>query len=138
VILGAPHESSFVQSTLSAANFTIGYNSIHNAHPLPGEQVDYSKSADGGAIEDYGLIWMTKSPSGTRILVLAGLSSSGTAGVGEFFCDPERMELVYKQLRAESKTGAFPESWQVLLRIEAREYVPIKVSPVAVRITEGN
>jgi hypothetical protein len=137
VILGAPHESAFVQSTLSAANFTIGYNSIHNAHPLPGEQVDYSKSADGGAIEDYGLIWMTKSPSGTRILILAGLSSPGTAGVGEFFCDPERMEPIYKQLRAESNTGAFPESWQVLLRIEAREYVPIKVSPVAVRITEG-
>jgi hypothetical protein len=80
---------------------------------------------------------MTKSPSGTRILILAGLSSPGTAGVGEFFCDPERMEPIYKQLRAESKTGAFPESWQVLLRIEAREYVPIKVSPVAVRITEG-
>jgi hypothetical protein len=138
VILGAPHESTFAQSTLSAANFTIGYDSIHNAHPLPGEQVDYSKSGHGGAIEDYGLIWMAKSPSGTRILVLAGLSSPGTAGVGEFFCDPEQMDPIYKQLRAESKTGAFPESWQVLLRIEAREYVPIKVSPVAVRINEGN
>ena len=138
VILGAPHESEFAQSTLSAANFTIGYDSIHNAHPLPGEQVDYSKSGQGGMLEDYGLIWMTTSPSGTRVLVLAGLSSSGTAGVGEFFCDPERMEPIYKQLRAGSKTGAFPQSWQVLLRIEAREYVPIRVSPVAVRITEGS
>jgi hypothetical protein len=138
VILGAPHESAFAQSTLSAANFTIGYDSIHNAHPLPGEQVDYSKSGQGGTLEDYGLIWMTKSPSGTRVLVLAGLSSSGTAGVGEFFCDPERMEPVYKQLRAGSKAGAFPESWQVLLRIEVREYVPINVTPVAIRITGGN
>jgi len=138
VILGAPHESAFVQSTLSAANFTIGYDSIHNAHPLAGEQVDYSKSGHGGALEDYGLIWMTQSPSGTRTLVLAGLSSAGTAGVGEFFSDPEQMRPVYKQLRALSKTGTFPESWQVLLRIEVREYIPIKVSPVAVRITEGN
>jgi hypothetical protein len=138
VILGAPHESAFVQSTLSAANFTIGYDSIHNAHPLPGEQADYSKSGHGGMLEDYGLIWMTKSPSGTRILVLAGLSSAGTAGVGEFFSDPERMRPIYKQLRDQSKTGKFPESWQVLLRIEAREYVPVQVSPVAVRITEGN
>ena len=81
---------------------------------------------------------MTKSPSGTRILVLAGLSSAGTAGVGEFFSDPERMRPVYKQLRAGSKTGRFPESWQVLLRIEAREDVPITVNPVAIRITEGN
>jgi len=138
VILGAPHESAFVQSTLSAANFTIGYDSIHNSHPLPGEQADYSKSGHGGAIEDYGLIWMTKSPSGSRTLVLAGLSSAGTAGVGEFFTDPEQMRPVYKQLRALSKTGAFPESWQVLLRIEVREFVPVKVSPIAVRITQGS
>jgi hypothetical protein len=138
VILGAPHESAFVQSTLSAANFTIGYDSIHNAHPLPGEPVDYSKSGLGGAIEDYGLIWMTKSPSGTRTLVLAGLSSAGTAGVGEFFSDPEQMRPVYNQLRALSKTGTFPESWQVLLRIEVREFVPVKVSPIAMRITQGS
>lgn len=137
VILGAPHESAFVQSTLSAANFTIGYDSIHNAHPLPGEQADYSRSRHGDVSEDYGLIWMTKSPSGTRVLVLAGLSSSGTAGVGEFFSDPERMRPVYQQLRAGSKTGAFPESWQVLLRIEAREDVPVTVVPVAMRITTG-
>jgi len=138
VILGAPHESAFVQSTLSAANFTIGYDSIHNAHPLPGEQADYAKSGHGGAGEDYGLIWMTKSPSGARTLVLAGLSSAGTAGVGDFFSDPEKMRPVYKQLRALSKTGAFPESWQVLLRIEVREFVPVKVSPIAMRITQGS
>ena len=48
------------------------------------------------------------------------------------------MRPVYKQLRAMSKTGTFPESWQVLLRIEAREDVPITVTPVAMRITEGN
>jgi len=48
------------------------------------------------------------------------------------------MRQVYKQLRAQSKTGTFPESWQVLLRIEARDDVPIKVNPVAMRITEGN
>lgn len=138
VILGAPHESAFVQSTLSAANFTIGYDSIQNAHPVAGEQPSYSKSRHGDVLEDYGLIWMTKSPSGTRILVLAGLSSAGTAGVGEFFSDPERMRPVYKQLRDGSKSGKFPESWQVLLRIEAREDVPVKVSPVTMRITEGN
>jgi hypothetical protein len=138
VILGAPHESAFVQSTLSAANFTIGYNSIHNAHPLPGEQGDYFKTLEAGVIRDYGLIWMTKSPSGTRVLVLAGLSSPGTAGVGEFFSDPDQMRPVYKQLLAESKIGKFPESWQVLLRIDAREDVPIAVTPVAVRITGGN
>jgi hypothetical protein len=135
VILGAPHESKFVQDTLSAANFTIGYDSIHNAHPLAGEQADYSKTHNGDVIEDYGLIWMTRSPSGTRILVLAGLSSPGTAGVGEFFSDPERMKPVYQQLRAAAGSDNFPDSWQVLLRIQARQDVPVSVIPVAVRIT---
>jgi hypothetical protein len=135
VILGAPHESKFVQDTLSAANFTIGYNSIHNLHPLPGEQSEYSKTQSGDVIEDYGLIWMTQSPSGTRILVLAGLSSPGTAGVGEFFSDPERMKPVYQQLRAAAGSDNFPDSWQVLLRIQARQDVPVSVTPVAVRIT---
>lgn len=138
IILGAPHESAFVQSTLSAANFTIGYDSIQNAHPLPGEQASYTKLHHDDVLEDYGLIWMTKSPSGTRTLVLAGLSSAGTAGVGEFFSDPERMRPVYEQLRARSRSGTFPQSWQVLLRIEARQDVPIRVTPVALRITEPN
>ena len=135
LILGAPHESKFVQDTLSAANFTIGYDSIHNAHPLPGEQTEYSRSHDGDAIEDYGLIWMTRSPSGTRILVLAGLTSPGTAGVGEFFSDPQRMWPVYQQLRAAAGLHGFPDSWQVLLRIQARQDVPVSVTPIAVRIT---
>lgn len=138
MILGAPHESKFVQDTLSAANFTIGYDSIHNAHPQPGEQEDYTRSRDGAMLEDYGLIWMTQSPSGRRILVLAGLSSAGTAGVGEFFSDPERMLPVYQQLRTAAGSGRFPDSWQVLLRIKAREDVPVSVTPIAVRITRGS
>jgi hypothetical protein len=135
VILGAPHESKFVQDTLSAANFTVGYDSIHNAHPLPGEQVEYSRSLSKDVLEDYGLIWMTRSPSGTRILVLAGLTSAGTAGVGEFFSDPQRMWPVYQQLRAAAGSQGFPDSWQVLVRIQARQDVPVKVTPIAVRIT---
>jgi hypothetical protein len=137
VILGAPHESKFVQDTLSAANFTIGYDSIHNAHPLPGEQAEYSRSRSNDVLEDYGLIWMTRSPSGTRILVLAGLTSAGTAGVGEFFSDPQRMWPVYQQLRAAAGSQGFPDSWQVLVRIQARQDVPVSVTPIALRITHA-
>lgn len=135
VILGAPHESKFVQDTLAAADFTIGYDSIHNAHPLPGEQQEYARSKQSDVLEDYGLIWMSRSPSGTRVLMLAGLTSPGTAGVGEFFSNPERMRPVYQQLRAAAGGKGFPDSWQVLLRIEARQDVPVSVEPVAVRIT---
>jgi hypothetical protein len=88
-------------------------------------------------LEDYGLIWMTQSPSGTRILVLAGLTSAGTAGVGEFFSAPDRMWPVYKQLRAAAGSQGFPDSWQVLVRIQARQDPPVSVTPIAVRITRA-
>jgi hypothetical protein len=78
---------------------------------------------------------MTRSPSGTRILVLAGLTSAGTAGVGEFFSDPQRMWPVYQQLRAAAGSQGFPDSWQVLVRVQARQNVPVRVTPIAVRIT---
>jgi len=95
------------------------------------------KSHIDNVMEDYGLIWMTQSPSGTRVLVLAGLSSPGTAGVGEFFSDPERMKAVHQQLRAAVGEKAFPDSWQVLVRIEARQDVPVSVTPIAIRITRS-
>jgi hypothetical protein len=113
----------------------ICYDSIHNAHPLPGEQAEYSRSRSNDVLDDYGLIWMARSPSGTRILVLAGLTSAGTAGVGEFFSDPQRMWPVYQQLRAAAGSQGFPDSWQVLVRIQARQDVPVSVTPIAVRIT---
>jgi hypothetical protein len=125
----------FAAERVSCTNFTIGYDSIHNAHPLPGEQSEYSRSLSSDVLEDYGLIWMTRSPSGTRILVLAGLTSAGTAGVGEFFSDPQRMWQVYQQLRAVAGSQGFPDSWQILVRIQARQDVPVRVTPIAVRIT---
>jgi hypothetical protein len=76
---------------------------------------------------------MARSPSGSRQLLMAGLTSAGTAGVGDFFCDPDRMRPVYEQLRAGSRKGAIPSNWQVLLHIHARENVPLQVSFVSLR-----
>lgn len=45
-------------------------------------------------------------PPGSRVLLLAGLTSAGTAGVGNFFADAEKMERVRAWLRAEAHGGA--------------------------------
>ncbi len=136
VILGAPHMSAFAQSSLKATNFVMEHDAIRNQHPLPGELAIYNRSNEGNALEDYGLIWMGKSPSGSRVLVLAGVTSTGTAGVGQFFADPERMRKVYEQLKSLSKGSSFPETWQVLLRIDAREDVPVATTAIAVRVLD--
>jgi len=133
IVLGAPHMSKWTQSGLERANFTMAHDSILNAHPLPNEQAVYAARGDGMSLEDYGLIWMSQLPSGNRILVLAGITSTGTAGVGSFFSDPDSMRPLYKQLK-QAGHGTMPTDWQILLRINARDDIPEKVTPVVVRI----
>lgn len=133
VLLGAPHMSAFAQGTVNTDNFIMEHDVIRNVHPRAGESPVYARVIHGSALEDYGLIWMGRSPSDSRVLVLAGLTSTGTAGVGEFFSDPASMRPVYEKLKSMSRNGIFPDTWQVLLRIDARQDVPIKISVVALR-----
>jgi hypothetical protein len=123
------------QTSGMAADFEIGSGVIHNTHPQPGEPSLYQPRSDGNAAEDYGLIWMSQSASGSRMLVLAGLTSTGTAGVGNFFCDPNQMKPIFQNLKRSAPDGPIPANWQVLLRITARDGVPLKVSMVALRRT---
>jgi hypothetical protein len=133
ILLGAPQLSSWVRESLGQSNFTMEHEAITNAQPLPGERKAYNRSLNGNGFEDYGLIWMARLPSGLRQLLIAGLTSAGTAGVGDFFCDPDRMRPVYDRLRTASRNGAIPSDWQVLLHIHARENVPLEVSFVSLR-----
>jgi len=133
ILLGAPQMSSWVQENMERSNFTMEHDAITNARPLSGERKVYSRSANGNVSEDYGLIWMARLPSGSRQLLMAGLTSAGTAGVGDFFCDPNRMRPVYEQLRGASKTASIPSDWQVLLHIHVRESLPLQVSFISLR-----
>lgn len=137
ILLGAPHMSAWAQQCLERSNFTMGRDAITNAKPLPGERQTYSRSIQGNILEDYGLIWMARSPSGSRQLLMAGLTSAGTAGVSDFFCDPDRMRPVYQRLLAASKNRSMPSDWQVLLHIHARENVPLQIDFVSLRNGAG-
>jgi hypothetical protein len=133
ILLGAPDLSSWVQESLGRSNFVMEHDAITNVQPLPGERKAYYRSLNGNGFEDYGLIWMARLPSGLRRLLIAGLTSAGTAGVGDFFCDPDRMRPVYERLRSASGSGSVPADWQVLLHIHVRENVPLEVSFVSLR-----
>jgi hypothetical protein len=134
LLLGAPHMSAWTQESLNKSDFTMSHDAILNAHPAAGERASYPRVANGRILEDYGLLWMAESPSGSRLLLMAGLTSTGTAGVGGFFSDPERMRPVYEKLKAAVKGRSIPANWQVLLKIEARQNVPVDVSFVAMRV----
>ena len=134
ILLGARHMTPWTQSDLTNANFKWEHNVIYNSRPKPGEQPVYMQTFDGKVLVDYGLIWMSQSPSGSRMLVLAGLTSTGTAGVGDFFVDPNQMKPVFDKLKAASPKGSIPANWQVLVRITARDDVPLNVSLVTLRV----
>jgi hypothetical protein len=134
ILLGARHMTPWTQSNLTNANFKWEHNIIYNSRPKPGEQPVYMQTFDGRVLVDYGLIWMSQSPSGSRMLVLAGLTSTGTAGVGGFFVDPNQMKPVFDKLKAASPNGSIPANWQVLVRITARDDVPLNVSLVTLRV----
>jgi hypothetical protein len=133
ILLGARHMTPWTQTNPTKANFQWEHNIIYNSRPRPGEQPVYTQTFDGRVLVDYGLIWMSQSPSGSRMLVLAGLTSTGTAGVGNFFIDPNRMKPIFEKLKAASPNGSIPANWQVLVRITARDDVPLNVSFVTLR-----
>lgn len=137
VLLGGRPVGQWTQSDAITANFTMEHDVIRNAHPKPKEQPFYVPRFEGRVLEDYGLIWMSQSPSGSRMLVLAGLTSTGTAGVGDFFTDPNQMRPVFEKLKAASPNGSIPANWQVLLRITARDEVPLNVSFVGLRVSSA-
>jgi hypothetical protein len=56
------------------------------------------------------------------------------AGVGDFFINPIEMQPVFEKLKAASPHGSIPPNWQVLVRITARDDVPLNVSLVALRV----
>jgi hypothetical protein len=134
ILLGARHMTPWTQSNLTSANFRWEHNVIYNSRPKSGEQAVYMQKFDGRVLVDYGLIWMSQSPAGSRMLVLAGLTSTGTAGVGDFFVDPNQMKSVFDKLKAASPHGFIPANWQVLVRITARDDVPLNVSFVTLRV----
>jgi hypothetical protein len=136
ILLGARHMNPWTQPDLPNANFQMERTLIRNLRPQAGEQNIYKQKFDGRMLEDYGLIWMSQSPSGSRILVLAALTSVGTGGVGDFFADPVQMKPIFEKLKAASRSSTLPSNWQVLLRINLRDDVPLNISFVALRILD--
>ncbi len=132
VLLGAPHMSAWVRQSLGSADFSFTQTAILNAHPGPGEKPAYVLRYAPNQVTDYALIWMTRSPSGRPILLLAGLLSVGTAGAGDFLGNPRLMRPVYEHLRALGH-GSVPPRWQVLLKVTARDGIPVDETAIAWR-----
>ena len=134
ILLGGPKINDWTYHNIFKSNFNFEDRGIENVKPLSGEQKQYMPHAGpGSSVTDYGVIQMATSPYGFNMLLMAGCSSAGSAGVGEFFSNSEKMKSVYNRIRAVAPSKAFPTNWEVLVQVNVRDALPVETVAIALR-----
>ena len=135
IILGSPQLSVWTHANVAARNFVPAEGSLRNTSPLPGERAFYTTimDASGEPVDDYGIISMSTDAYGRRVLTLAGRTSAGTYGIGDFFVNPDKMKIAFDNLSAKTRGKPFPQNWEVLVHIRVRDNIPINTEFVTAR-----
>jgi hypothetical protein len=113
---------------------------IHNMHPRPGEQPAYKPEFDpvtNGLTRDYALVLMLPNESKLeRILLIYGIYTQGSQAAIQYVTAPEHLQELRKELLATSpnRPPTTPKYFQALLATTVENYVPGKISLVAVRV----
>jgi hypothetical protein len=136
IILGSPHTNDWAHGNVPDHSFRIVKMGITNQHPRPGELELYPCVWDetGNAVSDYGLIWAWRTPSGSRVLVLAGPSSASTGAMAARFSDPDEFRPLYERMGSDSPDGSSPSNWQMLFKVDVRDNLPVRTTYVTHRV----
>jgi hypothetical protein len=142
ILLGAPQINDWTYQNFGKSNFNMQFRMIENSSPLPGERKSYSAEYDSGphgapAITDYGVVKMMPSQYGPRMLLLAGNTSAGTAGAGDFVASAEKMRALHAAIRDAAPGKPFPAEWEALIKIQVRDGIAVSNSLVACRPTRA-
>ncbi len=129
IFLGSPFVNKILNQIDGEANFvfrteaqaSIWGGAIHNLHPLKGESQLYSieRDANSQALKtDYAVVTSLPglAPS-KKILVLAGLTTSGTQAAAQFVTSPSGMEALTTRLERTIHTKQWPRHFEFLLRV---------------------
>ena len=136
IVLGNPAINMWTNENIPSPNFVFVESGIRNAAPLPGEETIYRTTPDaaGHSLIDYGVISMSTSASGSRVLVLAGREVSGTHGAGDFFANPEKMSAAYEKLKASHPRSPFRSNWEIHIRVNVGENIPVDTAFITCRV----
>jgi hypothetical protein len=130
VFLGSPFVNKILDQIEGNANFVFRGGSkvplfwngtIRNLHPLKGESSVYSLERDpnsGVLTADYALV--TSLPGLTpskRILVLAGITTSGTQAAAQFVTSSDGMAVMSKRLQEAMHSNRWPSHFEFLLKV---------------------
>lgn len=130
IVLGLPHATPWTRENLSSRFFQEtddGILLLNTTDPQSRYDVAYDSNT-GQIMTDYGVISRETTSTGSSTVILAGSSSFGTFGTGEFFCNPEKMNPVFEKLKSLNGGKELPRSFLVLLKIKVRENIPVDTS----------
>ena len=132
VFVGPPKFNLQLQETALERDIVVEPNGIRNRRPQPGEpefledRILPGKTNEG---ETHALITRTLGPSGVgEFLVIAGNASPDTFAAAEWLTQPWRVRQLVARLR--SPSGAVPRYFQVVLKVEFKQGIPLQSSYV--------
>ena len=143
IVLGLPHATPWTSENISSQFFReTNSGSLVLNGPVTNQPWEYGPEYDpktGRMLTDYGVISKETTSSGSWVLILAGASSFGTYGAGEFLCDPQKMNPVFEKLRSLTGKNEIPQNFLILVKVKVSENIPVDVSYVtALTRSAGN
>ena len=138
ILLGSPLINDWTFQNVARSNFNFVPGGVENVEPQVGEMKHYQQAVEQGkapatGLTDYGVIKRLTSSDGLNILLLAGGSSAGTAGVGEFFASAEKMRDIYNRICQAVGAKTVPPNWEVLIKLKIREGLTVESTAIAIR-----
>lgn len=132
IVLGLPRATPWTRNNISSKFFETTDDGLRLKSPASGQTLFGAAvaPATGEVISDYAVITKEMTPTGSWNMILAGNSSVGTYGAGEFLCDPGKMKLVFEKLKSLNKGGLLPDEFLVVIKIAVHENIPTAMSLV--------
>ncbi len=126
IVLGSPHINAWTLANIPTGIFELVRGGIEDRRDQAGQAGFYPTTvdADGNLVRDHGVISLFDLGD-SKALILAGRTSAGTYGIGEFFFDENQMRRVFNELTSNGKL-LVPSAWQALVRLEIHESLPVK------------
>jgi hypothetical protein len=137
IIIGKPEADPTVSRWLAKGKFMEVGGRIRNLHPAAGEQSEWVDNLDApdssqSWAEKYALITMLAGPGqGNWVMSMAGSGSEHPWAMADYLTIPEHATELVRHLRLPS--GKLPASYQVVIRVDFKSQIPVKVSYVAHR-----
>ena len=143
IFVGSPSENLSLRDIPGTQEFVFqrvqsgprqGDLSIVSKDPNPGEASTYLASPSNAPLtEDYGVIGLVPAlDSSHYVMILAGSTTFGTQGVGEFVCRQESVEKLLREILGSSPGPIRP--FEALVRVKIARGVPVETELVSVRV----